>query len=342
LRPAAADGARARSRIRAARPPKQAPDPWQPLGVLWERERTPERGVVPALTVFLAGAECPFTCVFCDLWRSTLDGPTPVGALAAQLRQALAAEPPARLDGALVKLYNASNFFDERAVPRADEAAMVPLLAPFSRVVVESHPRLVGTRCLEFAEALGGRLEVAMGLETVHPAALAGLNKGMTLADFDRAAGRLRAAGVSLRAFVLVGAPFVPAREAAAWAVRSAAHAFEHGVGTVALIPVRGGNGAMEALAAQGDFTPPELPTLEEALDGCLALGGGVVMADLWDFERLARCPACAGARRARLERLNLTGRPEPRTACGECGAGLSGRPEPGRGPQGPWRPDAC
>lgn len=324
MRPAAADGAR--TRIRAARPPKQAPDPWQPLGVLWERERTPDRGVTPALTVFLAGAECPFTCVFCDLWRSTLDGPTPAGALPAQLERALAAEPPARLAGALIKLYNASNFFDERAVPRADEAAMVPLLAPFFRVVVESHPRLVGTRCLEFAAALGGRLEVAMGLETVHPAALAGLNKGMTLADFDHAAGRLAAAGVSMRVFVLVGAPFVPARQAAVCAVRSAAHAFAQGVGTVALIPVRGGNGAMEALAARGDFTPPDLSALEEALDGCLALGGGVAVADLWNLERIARCPACAGARRERLERLNLTGRPEPRISCGECGDGLAGR----------------
>src|SRR3989442_2597209 len=30
-----------------------------------------------ALTVFLSGAECPFTCSFCDLWRWTIDEPTP-------------------------------------------------------------------------------------------------------------------------------------------------------------------------------------------------------------------------------------------------------------------------
>jgi archaeosine synthase beta-subunit len=315
LRLAAAD-----RRIRAARPPKLAPDPWQPLGVLWESERTPRGEVVPAWTVFLAGAECPFTCVFCDLWRATLDGPTPPGALPGQLRRALSAEPPERLSGALAKLYNASNFFDPRAVPEADEAALVALLAPFSRVVVESHPRFVGDRCLRFAEALQGRLEVAMGLETVHPRALAGLNKKMTLADWDRAAARLTAAGIGLRAFVLVGAPFVPAPEAAAWAVLSAEHAFEHGAGTVALIPLRGGNGALEELAVRGDFIPPGLAQLEEALDGCLKLGGGVAAADLWDLDRLARCPACARARRERLERINLTGRPEPRIACGECG----------------------
>lgn len=307
-------------RIRAARPPKEAPDPWRPLGVVWERERTPDRGVMPALTVFLAGAECPFTCVFCDLWRHTLDGPTPPGSLPAQLALALAGEPPAPYAETLIKLYNASNFFDPRAVPEADEAALVPLLAPFPRVVVESHPRLIGRSCLAFAAALGGRLEVAMGLETVHPRALAGLNKRMTVEDFDRAAERLAEAGIGLRAFVLVGAPFVPAEEAVEWAVRSAAHALARGAGTVVLIPVRGGNGAMEELAARGQLTPPSLAQLEDVLDRCLALGGGgVALADLWDLERLACCPACAAARRERLERINLTGSPEPRVACGVC-----------------------
>jgi hypothetical protein len=90
----------------------------------------------------------------------------------------------------------------------------------------------------------------------------------------------------------------------------------------VALIPVRSGNGAMDVLAAQGDFTPPSLAQLEAALDGCLALGGGVAQADLWDFDRLARCPACAAPRRERLARLNLTGSSEPRLACAECGGG--------------------
>lgn len=307
--------------IRRLRTVKAAVDASRALGVLWEEERTSDRGVVPAWTVFLSGAECPFTCVFCDLWRHTLDGPTPQGSLPLQLSRALAEEEPEKLDGALVKLYNASNFFDPRAVPEADLDALVPLLAPFSRVVVECHPRLVGERALRFQEALGGRLEVAMGLETIHPQALPRLNKAMTLADFDRATDQLRAAGVGVRAFVLVGAPFVPPDETVAWAVRSAAHAFEQGAGTVALIPVRGGNGAMEELAVGGDFAPPTLAQLEAALDGCLGLGG-VVQADLWDFDRLAPCATCAAPRRERLARLNLTGRPEPRVECAECGGG--------------------
>ena len=293
--------------------PRRVIDSWQPLGQLWEEERTADGGRLPALTVFLAGAECPFTCVFCDLWRETLDGPTPSGALPAQLRQALAAAGPL-LSPAAVKLYNASNFFEPRAVPVEDEDEILALVAPFARVTVECHPHLIGDRCLRFAARLSGRLEVAMGLETVHPEALPRLNKGLTLADFDRAAGILRQAGIGLRAFVLVGCPFVPPEEAVDWAVRSASHAFEQGAERVSLIPVRGGNGALEALG----FIPPRLDQLEEALERCLTLGG-IVTADLWDARRFASCPECVDARLARLERMNRTGLLEARGECPAC-----------------------
>ena len=142
----------------------------------------------------------------------------------------------------------------------------------------------------------------------------------MTLADFDRAAAILHGAGIGLRAFVLVAPPFVPPDEAVEWAVRSAEHAFAQGAERVSLIPVRGGNGAMEALREAGDFTPPSLDQLEEALERCLALEQGIVTADLWDARRFASCAACVDRRLARLETMNRTGLPEPRLACATCG----------------------
>jgi radical SAM enzyme (TIGR01210 family) len=304
--------------VRSLRAPKRPVDPWEPLGHLWEEERTRDGGVLPTLTVFLAGAECPFTCVFCDLWRETLDSATPLGALSIQIRKALVAAgpPPGQ---AAVKLYNASNFFEARAVPPEDEAEILDLITPFIRVTVECHPRLIGDRCLHFAERLAGSLEVAMGLETIHPQVLPRLGKGMTLEDFDRAADVLRQSGIGLRAFVLVAPPFVPQDEAVDWAVRSAVHAFEQGAERVSLIPVREGNGALEALRRAGDFYPPRLEQLEEALERCLALDGGIVTADLWDARRFASCSDCADARLDRLDRMNRTGRAEPRIACGVC-----------------------
>lgn len=322
-------GSASRSRrIRSLRPAKPEVDPWQPLGILEEEERGPDGRRGPALTVFLAGAECPFTCVFCDLWRHTLDGPTPPGALPAQLRRALEEWRETREgDGrpgprGRIKLYNASNFFDPRAVPPQDLPQLAELTEPFPHVTVENHPRLTDGRCRDFADLLPGRLEVALGLETAHPKALPRLGKRATLEDFDRAAERLASWNLDLRAFVLVGAPFVPPAEQLEWTVATVKHALERGARCVALNPVRGGNGEMERLAAAGDLSPPDLGLVEDALDACLELPRAreaVVVADLWEIGDLATCPECAPARLGRLERLNLTGRPEPRVDCGSC-----------------------
>lgn len=285
---------------------------------------------MPALTIFLAGAECPFTCVFCDLWRYTLDRPTAPGDLPAQVETALANLTVAeRNDLARIKLYNASNFFDPRAVPAVDLPRLAELADSFERVVVECHPRLVGQACFSWADSIAGELEVAMGLETVHPQAFPRLGKGMSLDDFDRAADALAAREIAMRAFVLVGAPFVPPAEAVKWAVRSAEYAFSRGAESVALIPVRGGNGELDRLAAEGEFSPPPLAALESALDEALELeavrsGRATVGADLWDLEKFADCTRCFEARRARLERLGKSGRSEPRVECCFCASGAS------------------
>ncbi|HEX7980500.1 MAG TPA: hypothetical protein VF461_17995 [Gemmatimonadaceae bacterium] len=307
-------------RIRSLRPPKPHVDPYVAHGTALDEERRPDGRVERALTVFLAGAECPFTCSFCDLWRYTLDGPTPPGALVAQLERVLAdvGEPlPERL-----KLYTASNFFDRRAVPPEDLPALARLAAPFASVTVESHASTIGPGVAAFARMLsaGGRLEVAMGLETVHPVAAERLNKRLTLARFDRAAASLTADGIDVRAFVLLGAPHIAPEESVEWTVRTVEHAAAQGAAVVSIIPVRGGNGEMERLAALGEFTPPTLAQLEEALDGCGHVANTVVTADTWDLETFARCEACLPARAERLRRINVSGRAESRVTCTVCG----------------------
>jgi len=305
-------------RIRSLRSPKAQLDPYIAHGSLVEKERRPDGRLEQALTVFLAGAECPFTCSFCDLWRFTIDGPTPPGALARQLEgvlQVLHGPAPDRL-----KLYNGSNFFDKRAVPFEDLSAIARLAASFAAVTVESHASTIGPKTLEFARRLPGRLEVAVGLETVHPVAAAHLNKRLDLARFDLAARFLLENGIDLRVFVLLGAPYVPADESIAWTVRAVKYAVERGASVVSIVPVRAGNGEMERLQGLGHFTPPTLSQLEAALDGCSQFGDAVVTTDLWDVEGLPACERCRPARIERLRRLNLTGSPEPRIACALCG----------------------
>jgi archaeosine synthase beta-subunit len=312
--PSAAD-----RRIRSLRPPKGHVDAYTAHGSLLEEERRPEGKIERALTVFLAGAECPFTCSFCDLWRWTIDGPTPLGALTKQLESVLRT-----VDGPVpdrLKLYNASNFFDRRAVPSEDLAGIATLAGLFAAVTVESHANIIGSQTLAFARQIRGRLEVAVGLETIHPVAAAQLNKRLDLGRFDWAARFLAAQGIDLRVFVLIGAPFVPTVEAVAWTLRTVEYAVERGAAVVSISPVRGGNGEMERLQALGHFTPPTLSQLEAALDGCLQFTPTVVTADLWDVERLPACEHCRAGRIERLRRLNVTGRAEPRVTCTVCGA---------------------
>lgn len=306
-------------RIRSLRSPKGHVDPYTAHGSLLEDERRADGTIERALTVFLAGAECPFTCSFCDLWRYTIDGPTPPGALIRQLESVLHAHDAPSPDR--LKLYNASNFFDPRAVPSTDVPRIATLASPFAAVTVESHVNTIGARTLEFARQIPGRLEVAAGLETIHPVAIEQLNKRLDLARFDSAARFLSENGVDLRVFVLLGAPYVRADESVEWAVRTVEHAVERGASLISIIPVRGGNGEMEQLQARGDFTPPTLSQLEEALDRCLQFTGAVVTADLWDVERLPSCEQCRTARIERLRRLNVTGRAEPPVSCTACPA---------------------
>ena len=304
-------------RIRSLRPPKPAVDPWKAHGVLVEDERRPHGVVERTATIFLAGAECAFTCSFCDLWRYTIDGPTPRGALPAQIEASLAGVGSGSVQR--IKLYNASNFFDRRAVPREDLPRIAELCAPFSGVTVESHAKTVETGAVEFARRLSGRLEIAMGLETIHPSAAAQLNKRLELERFDRAVEFLADNEIDVRVFVLLGAPGIPADESVDWAVRSVEHAASYGAGIVSIIPVRGGNGEMERLASLGQFAPPRLRELEQALDAALDQPRTAVTADLWDIERLASCVSCRDQRIERLRRINLCGVREPPISCAEC-----------------------
>jgi radical SAM enzyme (TIGR01210 family) len=307
-----------RQRVRSLRPAKAPIDPWHPLDVLVEEERGPDGRKERSMTVFLAGSECPFTCIFCDLWQYTLDRPTPAGAIPRQLEEALAAIDSSALPHS-IKLYNASNFFESRAVPPEDLEIIAGQLAGFRRVTVECHPRLVGSSCRQFAELLNGDLEVAMGLETIHPAALPRLGKEMTLVDFESAAALLREAGIGMRAFVLLSPPFVPSRESVEWTIRTVQYALRLDVDVVSIIPLRPSPGEMERLAAAGHVELPTVEMLERSLCGSLASAQATVLADLWDVAALRGCDRCREARIDNLRGMNETGIASSPVTCEFC-----------------------
>jgi radical SAM enzyme (TIGR01210 family) len=304
-------------RIRSLRPARRTVDPYRAHGSIVELERRPSGRVEQALTLFASGAECPFTCSFCDLWQWTIEGTTPPGALAHQVEQVLELHDGVQPDR--FKFYNASNFFDKRAVPPEDVDRIVELTSAFASVTVESHANTIGSAVVAFSKRIAGRLEVAMGLETIHPVAMTHLNKRLDLARFDTATRLLSEHDIDLRVFVLLGAPHVPVAESIEWTSRTVAYAVDRGAAVVSIIPVRGGNGEMERLQALGHFAPPTLMDLERAIDASAALSSAVVTADLWDAEQLAGCEHCRGARVERLRQWNLTGMLRSRVTCAAC-----------------------
>jgi hypothetical protein len=255
----------------------------------------------------------------CDLWRNTLEETVPEGAIAAQIRHALERLPGLSPVGSHLKLYNAGSFFDPRAIPRSEYEEIARLASPFDRTIVECHPALVGDRCLAFRDLLARPLEVALGLETAHEDVLRRLNKRMTLDQFRASARFLRERSIDVRVFILVRPPWLSEEEGVFWAKRSLDLAFDCGASVCSLIPTRAANGAMESLAATGEFTPPSLASLESAQSYGLSLRAGRVFSDLWDVESFANCPWCSARRIDRLRRMNADQQAPAPVHCDVC-----------------------
>jgi len=254
-------------------------------------------------TIFLTNRECPFKCVMCDLWRHTLDEPTPKGAIPAQIEFAFERLPKADV----VKLYNSGNFFDGKAIPREDYKAIANLLSEYGHVIVENHPKLIGDFISEFRDMLSGTFEIAMGLESIHPVVMPKLNKQITRKNYRKASEFLVSKGIDVRAFILLNPPFLTdERENIEWCLKTVEFAFDCGASACSIIPTRDGNGIMEKLAEDGEFVPPTLEAFEEVFNRAMALKKGRVFADLWDLEKFSDCETCFEDRKDRMHQMNI------------------------------------
>jgi hypothetical protein len=258
----------------------------------------------------------------CDLWVNTLDESVPRGAIAHQIRTALATLPPARQ----IKLYNAGSFFDPQAIPVDDYEEIAAAVAGSIASSWSRIPRFCGVPTARRAGASG----IWSAVGSKWPSASRrctrrrwrALNKRMTLDDFAAAAQFLARHRSPCGVFVLLDPPFVPHHEAADTALSGVRTARSVGATACTVIPVRGGNGAIDALPVE---QRPRLGLRE--LEWVLqeALAGGPegpplrnrmrVFADLWDIERLYDC-GCSRDRAARLGRMNREQAAPPPVAC--------------------------
>ena len=275
--------------ILARRPERNVHDVRKPYHAMLEQEIGPDGILWDVATLFLVNRECPFRCLMCDLWKNTTRESVTAEDIVAQVAAGLAQTGPGRA----VKLYNSGSWFDPSAVPIEAYEPVARLVAGFERVIVESHCAFLSERAEHFLMLLrrynpSVTLEVAIGLETVHPEVLARLNKRVTTADFVAAAEWLHMRGMALRSFVLLRPPFLTEDEGLEWAKRTIEFAISVGSTFTALIPVRGGNGAMDVLRAAGDWAPPSLASLETGLRHGLTIvdrqAHQRITADVWDI----------------------------------------------------------
>lgn len=298
------------------RKPEVQLNPFIPYHFLHEQEPDSAGVVQEVNTIFLASKTCAFSCIFCDLWKSTLEQSPPKGAFLHQMDYALKRLP----DAQVVKLYNNGNFFDVKTLSPDDYPDICRRLNRYERVIVENHPLVCGPICLKFQQQLAGQLEVAMGLETIHPGVLPRLGKQFNKADFCRAADFLLSHHIDVRVFVLLNPPYLTEpRESVYWTLESIRFAFAQGATCCAVIPTRATTAEMQRLAQQGDYQIPTLDMLEDVVEKALQDGYRRVFADTWDIAFMARCPHCFEARKQRLERMNLTQRLEARIHCAYC-----------------------
>ena len=287
----------------------------RPYAHMVEQELGPDGQVESVLTVFLSNRECPFRCLMCDLWQNTTTESTPAGTIPKQIAWAIRQHAKTTV----IKLYNSGNFFDQRAIPQSDWPQIADLLQPYSRVIVECHPKLVTPRALEFRAAIPGTFEVAMGLETVDADNLARLNKGMTLEDFERALEFLHRSAIESRAFILIKTPFQSEPEAVRWSQASIDFALQRGVSCCSLLPTRTGNGAMDELQRRGDFSPPSLASVDAVFRYGLSRETGRVFLDPWSLERQFSCNLCRDAQIQRIELANQTQQLPAPLDCEKC-----------------------
>jgi radical SAM enzyme (TIGR01210 family) len=299
--------------IEKFRPARNIVNPDIPYYFLHEQEPDQEGNLQKINTIFLTSKECSFKCMMCDLWKNTLNGSTPRGAILKQIDYALDRLP----DADVIKLYNNGNFFDQKAIPPSDYQGIIERVHSYRRVIVENHPKLCGQTCIEFNKKLNGKLEIAMGLETIHPDVLPKLNKQLNLKDFKKAAKFLSNHEIDVRAFILLNPPFlIGEQENIEWTLKTVQFAFKCGVGCCSIIPTRPGNGMMEELQQQGYYTPPSLNALEEVFEKALNLRQGRVFVDSWNIDFLSKCSRCFKARKYRLEQMNLMQRIYPLITC--------------------------
>jgi len=172
-----------------------------------------------------------------------------------------------------LKLFTSGSFFDPAEVPERlmREVARQVNAMSLEQLQVESRPEFISEEALSLAgELFNPRLELGIGLESSSDIIRERcINKGFTFEDYRRAVSNALSSDVEVKTYLLLKPPFLLEREAVEDVVRSARAAAEAGSAKISINPVAVQRGTLvEALWKSGDYRPPWLWSLLEALKG--------------------------------------------------------------------------
>jgi len=227
----------------------------------WREEELLDEQVVKAVVGILETRGCSHDrehggCTMCGYAGDTPKRPPTEEELLAQVEHVASR----RQDARWVKLYTSGSMIDPEEVPPRVLEAVIKAFGDADMLTVESRAEHV-TR--ERVEALGDttRRELAIGLESACDPVLSGsVNKGMTVQDFQKAAGVVKDAGARLRAYVLLKPPFLTEAEAVEDTVEAALTAAEAGADVISINPVNiHGDTLVDYMHFRGDYEPPWL-----------------------------------------------------------------------------------
>ncbi len=188
----------------------------------WRGKERYGNEVLECLTLILKSGGCMWSaCRMCSYRHERYgaeSGDALLGHLRAQLIWVMNEYNPA--DYLMVKIFTSGSFFDPREVP-PEFLADVAAAFKGKLVIAETRPEFIRQEVLDpFIEALDdGRwkrpLYCAIGLETSNDTIREKcINKGFSFRDFRDAAGRARAAGAGVKAYLLLKPLFLTEREA--------------------------------------------------------------------------------------------------------------------------------
>lgn len=178
-------------------------------------------------------------------------------------------------DIGMVKIYTSGSFLDDHEMPAPAADHILRRCADRGmRLLIESRPEYITSESLDRVLSVHQDIELAIGLESANDDVLSrSINKGFTVADYDRAATLMKRKGVDLRTYVLLKPPFLTEREAVEDAVATAEHAapFSHSISVNAVNVQRGT--LVEKLWKDWSYRPPWLWSVVEVAERCAGLG---------------------------------------------------------------------